>query len=193
MTDPSYVPDLWTYRYAPDEPVAPYGDDTTYRDGLGWLWENSWIVEDWGAGAAYGRKFTPLGGIYVAIDGSPESAPYVDHVCDLRAYEPATSQPDGIFLRHVLEHNLDWQVILDRALLRCRKRLALVVFTPFSDGPTRRLRPEGDYRHDLSFNYAELTRSFDRGGFDWRVEDYCNRPSLQYGEEHMFKVQYRKG
>jgi hypothetical protein len=182
----SYDPSLWTYRYAEGEDVAPYGDDTTYRDGLGWLYETCDTVEDWGAGAAYGRRFVPLGKGYLAIDGSAESAPFVDHVCDLKAWRPA-DPPDGIFIRHVLEHDLAWHEILFRALSVFTKRLALVVFTPFEDGPTRPLRPEGDCRYDLAFNMGDLTGMM--LPFRWSVDSYLDRPALQYGQEHLFRVE----
>ena len=186
---PSYVPELWTYRYEPGELVAPYGDDTTYRDGLGWLWETCCTVEDWGAGAAYGRKFTPPGKTYVAVDGSPESAPHVDHVSELHAWRirmPRT-YPDGIFIRHVLEHDLNWRQVLTDALSFFVRRMVLVTFTPFTSGPTRPLRPPGDYRYDLSFNTAELTSHFD--GFRWRMQGYRDRERLQYGQEHLFRIE----
>ena len=41
------------------------------------------------------------------------------------------STPDGIFMHHVLEHDLRWRIILRNALTSFRRRMVLVVHTPF--------------------------------------------------------------
>ena len=68
------------------------------------------MIEDWGCGTTYARKFVTKGS-YVGIDGSPTDA--TNKVVDLRQY---TSAADCIFMRHVLEHNTHWQEILTNAI-----------------------------------------------------------------------------
>jgi len=165
----------WDYsRFS--EPAA-YGGTITYERGLGWLAETCDTIEDWGAGTAFGRRYVPEGH-YLAIDGSP--SPFADRVIDLTGY---LSSPDGIFMRHVLEHNQDWRVILGNACASFRKRFALVIFTPFGDrtGP---LVPGPEL--DLSFRREDLTWFF--SGLAWEDEEFLGTGS-QYGDEHVFYVE----
>jgi hypothetical protein len=179
-----YMPEIWRYDYPDDADVQPFGDDTTYRKGLGWLYEECDTVQDWGAGPAYGCRFCPTGKAYLAVDGSPSSRGLADEVCELTAYKPFRL-PDGIFMRHVLEHNeFGWRELLAHALESFSKRFCLVIFTPFSQGETHRLRPPGDPYCDLSFNFGELTACLD--GFRWRAE--ALETGTQYGSETLFYV-----
>lgn len=57
-------------------------------------------VEDWGCGMAYFKRFVPAG-YYWGIDHDPSAA--CDQAADLASYASTT---DGLFLRHVLEHDL---------------------------------------------------------------------------------------
>jgi hypothetical protein len=193
----SYIHELWTYRYADGEDVRPFGDTFSYEMGLGWLWEACGSVEDWGAGPAYGRRYTPEGRRYLAVDGSPEAAPYVDVAANLRDWPPdvPVSQaqfavpPHGVFMRHVLEHNYDWRVILERALDRFDRRMVLVMFTPFAEGPTHQLRPSDDDYRDLSFNFDELTEPIRaRSDLIFSHQTYTGRP-IQYGQETIFRIE----
>lgn len=180
-----YTPEIWTYQYPGPEHVLPFGDDVTYRMGLGWLYEECRDVQDWGCGPAYGRRLCPPGSRYFGVDGSPGSAGLADAVCELTAWRP-DPRPQGIFMRHVLEHNeFGWQDVLAHALGSFTRRFCLVVFTPFSVGETRRLRPPGDPYCDLSFNYGELTGKLE--GFRWTARALPT--ATQYGSEVLFCVQ----
>ena len=179
-----YTPDLWEYRYRDPSDLRPFGDETTYKMGLGWLFEGCQTVQDWGAGVAYGRRFRPVGKDYFAVDGSPTSEPFVDAVCELTAWKP-DPKPDGIFMRHILEHNpFNWKDILAHALESFTRRYCLVVFTPFSTGETHALRPPGDLYTDLSFSFPELASQLD--GFSWHTEALPTE--TQYGSEVLFYV-----
>jgi hypothetical protein len=186
MTTPGgYTAEIWGHRFPSRDEVQPFGDDTTYRMGLGWLYEACGDVEDWGAGPAYGRRFCPPGKGYLAVDGSEKNAGYSDVICELGEWEPEVL-PDGIFMRHVLEHNeFGWQALLGHALRSFSVRLCLVTFTPFSDGATRRLRGEGDLYTDLSFSFSELAGCL--AGYRWRAEVLPT--GTQYGSEALFYVQ----
>ena len=113
------------------------------------------------------------------VDGSPAAAPYADEICDLRDYH---STVDGIFMRHILEHNWDWNVILANVMNSFTKRFVLVLFTPFSEN-THALQPLGLI--DLSFEQEDITCFF--VGCEWRVETL--HTDTQYGIEHVFYVE----
>jgi hypothetical protein len=177
------VSGLWDYAAYVGDP-RPYGDkQETYAAGLGWL-AGLGLVEDWGAGMAWGRHFIPAGH-YKAIDSSPSSAPFVDVVADLRTYLP-DPQPGGIFMRHVLEHNVEWQAILANAVASFRERLVLVIFTPFSETETHPLQPAHPLL-DYSFRKADLDVFFAGDGFVVREEHL--ETVTQYRQEHIYYVQ----
>lgn len=101
-----------------------YGAEESYQLGMKWL-EGCKSVEDWGCGPAYSKKYRK--GNYIGVDGTEG---FCDVVADLREYQ---SSPDGIFMRHVLEHNHDWEKILANALLSFKERMSLIFFTPWAD------------------------------------------------------------
>src|SRR5438874_1520941 len=53
-----------------------------------------------------------------------------DRIVDLCEY---SSNVEGIVMRNVLEHNEDWQRILDRALRSFTRKFCLILFTLFSE------------------------------------------------------------
>lgn len=87
-------------------------------------------------------------------------------------------------MRHVLEHNPDWDIILDNALASFRKRFALVLFTPFSE-ETHPLDDGG--LHDLSFRREDITDRFPSGCS--YSEEHISPSDTQYGEEHVFYLE----
>lgn len=99
--------------------LPSYASDETYKAGMDWLAECR-TVEDWGCALMYAKKFRV--GEYVGIDGMN-----ADVNIDLNKYR---SKVDGVFMRHVLEHNLDWRVVLQNALASFQKRMALIMFLP---------------------------------------------------------------
>lgn len=101
-----------------------YGAEESYRLGMEWLKDCN-TVEDWGCGPAYSRKYR--NGEYLGIDGTPG---FCDVVTDLRTYQ---SSPDGVFMRHVLEHNHDWEPILENALASFKQKMSLIFFTPWAE------------------------------------------------------------
>jgi glycosyltransferase involved in cell wall biosynthesis len=156
------------------------GCDTTYKRGAAYLAAVG-RVEDWGCGAAYFKRFMPPD-CYRGIDLDP--AVSADHTADLATY---TSTIDGIFMRHVLEHDLRWHSLLRNALASFRRRMVLVVYTPFvraTEEHHRALgRTEGRLWPEIRFCRADLVREFREVRF--RLEENIPTDS-PFGREHIF-------
>lgn len=101
-----------------------YGVEDSYPIGMKWL-QPCQLVEDWGCALCHAKTYRD--GDYRGIDGTAGKA---DIVADLSSYR---SVVDGVFMRHVLEHNLDWRTILDNALASFQKRMTLITFLPITD------------------------------------------------------------
>ncbi len=168
----------WSAPYANLERIKLYGDPTTYEMAAAFFSDVN-EVEDWGCGGGGFRKYCKSN--YVGVDGTPN--PYVDHVTDLVTY---TSDVDGILLRHVLEHNPGWEKLLHNAVRSIRRKLCIILFTPFVD-QTRTIRyyPRSDIV-DIAFNKEDLIKFFDQ--YNWRLEEDI-KTSSQYGIEHVFFVE----
>lgn len=137
-----------------------YGDNITYK--LGYEFLNTLDkIEDWGCGAGGFKRFFSDGHKYVGVDGS--KTPFADIQVDLREY---VSSVDGIFMRHILEHNYEWKLILENACRSFNKKMCLILFTPFSD-KTHEIAHNLNHGvdvPDLSFNKDELITIFDKYG-----------------------------
>jgi len=105
-----------------------YGVEGSYYRGMEWL-KNCDMVEDWGCALCHARKYrdTHAKKGYRGIDGTAGKA---DVIADLSTYRSLT---DGLFMRHVLEHNLDWRIILNNALSSFTKRMSLIMFLQLSE------------------------------------------------------------
>lgn len=147
--------DLWYRELTPTPGAYRYSDTVTYELGSRFLADCA-VVEDWGTGAGGFKRFRPDA---VGVDGS--NTPHAEKkYVDLVRY---VSPCDGIFMRHVLEHNYDWKPILKNALASAGKKLCLVLFTPLSDSGTREIahnRMHGVDVPDLSLGRDELQRIF---------------------------------
>ena len=123
-------------------------------------------IEDWGCGlGGFKRVFKPDDTLeYIGIDGSV--TPFADIKADLTNY---TSQCDGIFMRHVLEHNYKWTQILHNACKSFKKKMCLVLSTPFSD--TQRLLECNVFDvPSFSFCKDDLVRIFDQYRIKYTME-----------------------
>jgi glycosyltransferase involved in cell wall biosynthesis len=125
-----------------------YGVEESYVKAAKFLDDGP--VEDWGCGKAYAKKFFTHS--YKGVDGTPDGC---DTVVELARY---TSDVHGILLRHVLEHNFDWELVLRNALTSCKK-LAIVVCTPFTD-TTHLLYIDQFGIPIFSFRKEDLTKHF---------------------------------
>lgn len=169
--------DSW-YKDIKEPTHHKYGNTKTYHYAAGFLVDMP-VIEDWGCGTGGLRRYRKTG--YVGVDGSKN--PFVDVVADLREY---TSDVDGIVLRHVLEHNYDWKMVLQNALKSAKKKLCIIIFTPFA-AETKEIGHNAKHGvdvPDLSFNQKELESFFE--GTQWRMETYQTKTF--YGEEHVYYI-----
>jgi hypothetical protein len=154
--------------------------DATYRRGAAYL-AGVGLVEDWGCGAAHFKRFVPAG-CYRGVDGRPSAS--CDVAADLAAYSSAA---DGIFLRHALEHDLRWRRILRNALASFRRRMVLVVSTPFVRSTEEHHRvagaAPGASLPAIRFCRRDLVREF--GRIPFRLEENVASGS-PFGREHVF-------
>jgi hypothetical protein len=111
------TPDLYASVVSPTR----YGsDDTTYvRAGL--YLSGPGLVEDWGCGTTYARRF--IGAPYRGVDGLWSR--FADEQADLAV--PRQPVPK-ILMRHVLEHNWNWREILVNMLASFTDRAVLILF-----------------------------------------------------------------
>lgn len=118
----------WT-EYAVATDRSSYGQYATYQPAAEFLDKPGWLVEDWGCGLGYAKQFFREAS-YLGVDGTKSA--FCDVVDDLRFRK---SFAQGILLRHVLEHNLMWQWILQGATRAAQYRIAIVFFLPFVSHP----------------------------------------------------------
>jgi hypothetical protein len=162
---------------------TPVGDTESYHIGADFL-QDCEVVEDWGCGP--GWFATVRRGRCIGVDGS--RSPYADRHADLVEY---SSDVDGIFMRHVLEHNYEWRRILENALRSFRKKMVIAIFTPWSETETKEIRFIDDVGvPHLSFRRADLTDMLH--GMEWELLERQS-PNRIYGEEHIFLITKRAG
>jgi len=174
--------DTWYANLSVGDPETGgirYGDGVTYLMAAAFLADMT-DIEDWGCGTGAFRQFCQTK--YVGIDGS--RTPFADHIADLTRYR---STPDGIMLRHVLEHDYQWDKILANALASFRRKLFLCLFTPFAT-TTHEIahnRASGVDVPDLSFARADIEHHL--VGLNWQV--FPEIPTIsQYKMEHVYLV-----
>jgi len=178
--------DKWNYWYrdlnADDLGSFRYGDTVTYTLGYTYL-QDCDKIEDWGCGTGGFKRFFLNGDLhkYIGVDGS--KTPFADIKTDLTGY---ISNVDGIFMRHVLEHNYEWKQILENALKSFKKKMCLVLFTEFSS-ETKEIAhnlKHGVDVPDLSFNKNELIELFEI--YDIKHELITINTATGYNIEHVF-------
>jgi beta-1,4-mannosyl-glycoprotein beta-1,4-N-acetylglucosaminyltransferase len=170
--------DKW-YKDVTKRGPFKYGNTLTYRLAGEFL-KDMGTVEDWGCGTGAFKDFYT--GRYVGVDGSKN--PFVNKVVDLREYK---SDPDGIIMRHILEHNYDWRKILDNALSSFKKKFCLVLFTPFVDktGVIAQNKKYGVDVPDIAFKREDVESKLK--GLKWRMESHRTR--TQYRIEHIYYIE----
>jgi hypothetical protein len=174
--------DDWYKNLSPATPSAfRYADTVTYLIAAAFTADME-EVEDWGCGAGGFKRFCR--GRYIGIDGS--KTPFADKIVDLCAY---TSSVDGIVIRHVLEHNYNWTEILKNAMKSFRRKLCVVLFTPFAppEGTTEitHNREHGVDVPDLALPRALIEEQF--AGCEFVLYDNLPTPA-GYGVEHVYLV-----
>lgn len=172
----------WDEHYAALDEPEPYDPSPTYQLAADWVADCA-TVEDWGCGKGWLRQFIQPPERYTGVDGS--HSPFADVVEDLAT---RVTTPDGIVLRHVLEHNYEWWTILDNALTSARERVCVILFTPVLEDETRVLQTEPDY-HDvpvIAFALEDLTTRFVSYGWTWTITTV---PGGFYGTETVINLE----
>lgn len=159
-----------------NKPNTRYGDDTSYEKGIGFL-DGHGLIVDWGCGPAHAKEFVK-NSEYIGIDGSDNIN--ADKKEDLRYYSAVT---DCLFMRHVLEHNSDWRLILRNAINSFDKRMVLILFTPLSE-KERLLYTDRRGIPVISLPWNEVEDHFLQ--FNWRCE--VIRSHTQYHHEYIYYI-----
>lgn len=172
----TYV-ERWQNWYAGvDEPQA-YGDDTTYKIAVDYF--DGIFVEDWGSGKGY-FKYLYGPENCIGVDGT--DTPFTDVVVDLREY---TSNTPGLHMRHVIEHNLDWDEVLRNASVSFTDKMVLTLFTPMSDETKQIAWNEVVDVPDMSFCDTDIVKFFP--DCDITYTDY--KTVTQYGVERVYLIE----
>ena len=170
----------WYLKLTP-EGVRMYGNtDKTYRLGYEWLKDCS-LIQDWGCGFTYFKTMCRPEQYY-GIDGALN--PLADKQADLLTYRSVTP---GLFMRHVLEHNPDWQRVLDNALASFTQRMALVLYSPLSADRTYNTMIDGkDGAPCFSFARQDLIERF--GAIKYRLDEKIPG-TVPFHFEHIFYLE----
>ena len=177
----------WDRIYEKESEARTMGMVTTYRDAVSFLDLPDVSIEDWGGGKGKAREFLQVATDYRVVDGSGHleldahgipAQEYKD-LCWYKSDPPV----DCILIRHVLEHNEQWRMILSNALESFTRRLVIVTFTPFSTtGQT-------EIYHN-SIHPAWVERSLPREEIEEAIEkyhyDYTITPYGKY--EHIIRI-----
>jgi hypothetical protein len=164
----------WDRIYGLCTEHEPYGDDTTYRIGADRLSQCE-LVEDWGCGKGWMRRFIDPDR-YRGIDGS--QSPFADQIVDLAHY---TSTVPGVFLRHVLEHDFNWPLILANAIDAATQTLVIVLFTPLMEETGPIAYSDEPAVPDIAFRLEDITGPMVAGGFT--VQTSTHETESQYKTE----------
>jgi len=130
------------------EDPEPYGDSPSYQLAADFV--KGLAVADWGCGKGWMRRFIAPE-LYHGVDGS--ASPFADEVVDLTDYH--TPSP-AIILRHVLEHDYNWKLILRNAVAAAQQRLVVVLFTPPVDVTTVIAFNDEPSVPDIAFNVDDI-------------------------------------
>lgn len=160
---------LWNDWYADLKRPAPYANTLTYTLGAEWL--DGLQVEDWGCGMGWLRTLVPKER-YHGIDGSHSR--FADEIADLTDYR---SETPGLFMRHVLEHNVEYEKVLDNALASFTERMALILFTPLAEETHDLEWEDPPGVPNYSFRLEDLTDRFD--GVTWEMKSVSGQ--VKYG------------
>lgn len=170
----------WNNWYRGIKDPQPYGDTATYRLGADFL-QDCDLVEDWGCGKGWFSRFISPEK-YRGIDGS--HSPWAENIVDLVSYQ---SQVPGIYMRHVLEHNYEWESILRNALASFTQKMVLVLFTPLSEKTHVITFAPNPGVPDISFSENDLITIFNENEVSFRSENL--NTATQYGVETIYFIE----
>lgn len=174
--------DSW-YKKLPDAPSSfNYGETVTYELAAEFL-KDCETVEDWGCGAGGFFRYRPDA---IGVDGSNTKFAVKRNI-DLKSY---LSECDGVHLRHILEHNYNWDSILKNALISAKKKLVVTLFIPLNDNETTEIANNGIYGVDVpdisicKREFMDIVTSFNPAN----IAIDCLKTSTSYGEEQIFYI-----
>lgn len=174
----------WNTWYHDLREPAAYGATDSYLAAADWL-KGCGTVGDWGCGKGFFREFVLPPRRYYGFDGS--RTPFADLIVDLTDF---TFHTDGVLIRHVIEHDEQWERILRNATASFGVRMMVVVFTPLLEagGPAvkqigyQMLNPT-DGVPDLSFSVDAIVEAVGR---ELLVGVQSISSATQYGAETLF-------
>lgn len=159
-----------------------YADTVTFQMAEKFLSDME-EIEDWGCGTGSFKKY--FKGRYVGVDGS--KTPWSDKVVDLCNY---TSSVPGILMRGVIEHNYEWQKILDNALKSFTNKFCLILFTPFVDNTYEiaNNRAFGIDVPDIAFSREDIESRLRSAKVHWELAKDIPTDT-GYGIEHVYFIE----
>lgn len=177
----------WNRWYRGLEEAQPYADTRTYQIGADWLADCK-VIEDWGCGKGWFSTFIGPEQVYVGVDGS--ITPFALKHVDLTDYQ---SKCDGLFMRHVLEHDPRWETILFNAVESFLHRMCLVLFTPLNDTMEDKQLAwnEDPGVPDLSLSKHRVEAIIALGGAEVCGPPQNLKTKAQYGEETVYLLEKR--
>lgn len=167
------------YKNINENVPIPYGNTITYEKGGKFL-KDCKIIEDWGCGMGWFKQFVKSK--YIGLDGS--KTPHSDKKVDLTKYK---SSVDGIFMRHILEHNFEWEKILRNACQSFTKKFVLILFTPFSNKTDVIRMNNKPTVPDLSFRKGDIIDILDEYNLKYTMET-INNSDTEYNIEYIFYI-----
>ena len=174
----------WDKWYAKVQKPLKMGHMITYREAIAFLDQPGFSIEDWGGGTGFARQMVQHAS-YKVVDGSQNLIAESLIVDDLTSRR---CQVDCIMIRHVLEHNENWQTILSNALASFTKRMALVTFTPFAPGVETILSHKGRTAawSERQLPLLVIEQLLRASGVEWDMRLFGNpQPRLT---EHVFRI-----
>lgn len=161
-----------------------YGETLTYQVGADFLSDCA-TIEDWGVGGGGFLRFCPTA---IGIDGSDTPFAQKKHV-DLCKYE---SSVEGVHMRHVLEHNYEWEKVFTNALKSATKKMCLTLFIPLATGETQELAhnlPHGVDVPDLSISKEKFDKILEKSK-PKSVEIESFDTATGYNKEIVYKITF---
>lgn len=134
MSRPSAgIGEKWEPIWRGGNPTHPMGSPLAFQLAAAYLDEPSvTTVEDWGCGCGHFRPYLAEHQTWIGVDGCGVSAALV--IADLTKYR---SDPDAVHMRGVIEHNDEWQAVLDNFLSSFKRLGVLTIFLPWAERTVR--------------------------------------------------------
>lgn len=172
----------WRAWWRNAERGTPIGFSPSYRRGADWL-ADCQVVEDWGCGPGHFATYRP-DLTTVGVDGTEAAG--CDVVADLAGYTSTCA--DGVFMRHVLEHDVRWRSIARNAAWSARRKLCIIIYTPMLDVGDEVIGHGTPIDVPiLSLGWSDLAEAItDMGGWRLTLEE-MESPATSYGVEWIMR------